>query len=426
MQSLNIDSDTHGKPQNPYGSGGAPSQKKTVRSYVMFGLALAVIYGASKKMLPRDTSRKRADYAEWKSKGDAAGGWGTEHNHPVYISSGTSNGSGTNHAPTVPKTWNTPATYGNESPNPASNNSIDVNADIDLEIQEADLLMVLSPLVFIPSHSRPEYEEYQDSEKFVTYQEEILYDKETPHGMAFDFMLNRDKRSANQDDEQMIQRFVVTLLFYATGGKDEDAMASPTDGDRNKGWSSGAAHFLTGLHECHWVKKSLDDQLLWGILSMGGDSDLMVGVTECNADMEVTKIRIADLNLVGFIPEEIKYLSSLESFDIQNNHLAGPIPSGLGELEELTYLSLDGNNFSGTIPDVFDNLVNLERAYLNFNDVNGSMPPSLCTMREEGSLKDLWSDCGGYPITCTCCTVCCDMVTLECNEMESQKGDGRF
>ena len=29
----------------------------------------------------------------------------------------------------------------------------------------------------------------------------------------------------------------------------------------------------------------------------------------------------ADLNLVGFIPEEIKWLTSLESFDIQNNHL---------------------------------------------------------------------------------------------------------
>lgn len=124
---------------------------------------------------------------------------------------------------------------------------------------------------------------------------------------------------------------------------------------------------------------------------------------------------------MGFIPEEIKWLTSLESLDMQNNHIAGPIPSSIGELEELTYLSLDGNNFSGTIPDVFDNLVLLERAYLNFNDFNGSMPPSFCTLREEGALKDLWSDCGGYPTTCTCCTVCCDMVA-ECNEMQSQRG----
>mgnify|MGYP001102979454 FL=1 len=144
---------------------------------------------------------------------------------------------------------------------------------------------------------------------------------------------------------------------------------------------------------------------------------------------------------------------------MQNNHLTGPIPISLGELDELRYLSLDGNSLSGTIPDVFQNLVHLgtstsqmmmstkddmssllicfsfipssfvsllfllhaERAFLNFNDFNSSMPPSMCNLREEGALKDLWSDCGGYPITCTCCTVCCDMVA-ECSEMESQKG----
>ena len=81
---------------------------------------------------------------------------------------------------------------------------------------------------------------------------------------------------------------------------------------------------------------------------------------------------------MGFIPEEIKWLYSLESLDIQNNHLvsnlcvggrsdqvpltqfqAGTIPSALGELEGLSYLSLDGNRFSGVIPDVFENLSNL-------------------------------------------------------------------
>jgi len=165
------------------------------------------------------------------------------------------------------------------------------------------------------------------------------------------------------------------------------------------------------------VKKSLEDKF-WGIFS--DDSDQRVGVTKCNANMEVTELRLADLKLVGWIPEEIKWLSSLQSFDIQNNHLAGPIPNSMGGLKELNYLSLDGNNFSGTVPDVFENLSKLERVYLNFNDFNGPMPPSLCILREYGALTDLWSDCGGYPITCTCCTVCCDMVA-ECSEMQSQR-----
>lgn len=385
-------------------------------------------------MLPTDTSNSKTN-DEWASKGDAAGGWGSEHNHPLRSSgmgsgSGSSGGSVRNSPLKVTETaWNTPepTTHHNESPISSPFSSYN-SEKVDLEIRESDLLMVISPLVSIPTHSRPEYEKYQKGSSgdgdSSSYSEEVLYDKSTPHGMAFDFMLNRDKRPVNQEDQQMIQRFVITLLFYSTGGRDEEPTTSAsTEVERRSGWDSGTAHFLTGLHECHWVKKSFEDQLLWGILSMG-ETDRRVGITKCNPDMEVTEIRIADLNLVGFIPEEIKWLSSLESLDIQNNHLAGPIPAGLGELEELRYLSLDGNSFSGTIPDVFDNLLNLERAYLNFNDVNGAMPPSLCTMREEGVLKDLWSDCGGYPITCTCCTVCCDMVTLECNEMESQKGGG--
>ena len=39
----------------------------------------------------------------------------------------------------------------------------------------------------------------------------------------------------------------------------------------------------------------------------------------------------ADLNLVGFIPEEIKWLYSLESLDIQNNHLVSNLCAGGGE-----------------------------------------------------------------------------------------------
>lgn len=363
-------------------------------------------------MLPENTSNN-----QWESKGDAAGGWGSQHHHPVS-SKGVVSGTGND--------WDSPGHY---HENPISSPSSTFNSEIAaLELKESDFLMVLSPLVFIPSHSRPEYEDYQEEEYSgdngidSAYAEDVLYDKRTPHGMAFDFLLNRDTRPINHDDPHLIQRFVLTLLFYATGGRDENAPPSSShEGGRTSGWESGMAHFLTGMHECHWVKKSFEDGF-WGILSIESETDRRVGVTKCNSDMEVTEIRLADLNLVGFIPEEIKWLSSLESFDIQNNHLAGPIPESLGELDELSYLSLDGNNFSGTIPDVFHNMENLERVYLNFNDFNGAMPPSLCTLREEGALNDLWSDCGGYPITCTCCTVCCDMVS-ECNEMESQKGN---
>ena len=45
------------------------------------------------------------------------------------------------------------------------------------------------------------------------------------------------------------------------------------------------------------------------------------GLYEISCLIIISFLFKADLNLVGFIPEEIKWLTSLESFDLQNNHL---------------------------------------------------------------------------------------------------------
>lgn len=399
VKALDIETESNGKPQNPYGPGSPYSKVNTARTYITFALGLFAVWTVGKLLRPAPTSTGTGA-----AKGVAAGGWGSQQ-HPAVGGDGASGG--------AEHDWEGSTRYQDDTSSLPFDNEVAA-----LDLKEADYLVVLSPLVVVPSQSRPEYAAYQ-GEGDASPAEDLLYDLRTPHGMAFDFLLHRDKRPTSSDDPHLIQRFVLTLLFYATGGQDRvAAAASEEDGGRTRGWDPAVAHFLTGLHSCHWVKKSFDD--FWGILSIESDTDRRVGVTKCNTAMEVTEIRLADLSLVGFIPEEIKWLSSLESFDMQNNHISGPIPESLGELDNLSYLSLDGNNFSGTIPNIFDHLENLERAYLNFNDFNGAMPPSLCTLRETGRLKDLWSDCGGYPITCTCCTVCCDMVS-ECNEMDSQK-----
>jgi hypothetical protein len=281
MQSFDIEKDdVRGRERSPYGPGaGGPTailfSTNTARVYSMFCLALLVFYGAVQKIFPVDDSEE-----ESASKGDAAGGWASR---PVVSSSSS-----------MKDGWNAPVvTHYHERP---QSHSASNTIDAVLEMRESDLLMVLSPLVYVPSHPRPEYEKYQresDSDDIgaSVYSEDILYDKQTPHGMAFDFMLNRDKRPISSDEPQIIQRFVLTLLFFATGGKDESASPPESDGERSSGWDSDLAHFLTGLHECHWVKKSLEDQF-WGILSIENGNDRRVGVTKCNSDMEVTEIRL--------------------------------------------------------------------------------------------------------------------------------------
>lgn len=273
IQSFDIDKDdTRGRKQ-PYGPSGAGGpiaiffSTNAGRVYFMFGLAMLVFYFAVQRILLVEDSGD-----EYVSKGDASGGWA---NRP---------GSGMNNVDGMKE----------EHPRSFSGSNIIENADLD--IRESDLLMVIGPLVSVPSFPRVEYELYQgertsDDSTETVYSEDILYDMQTPHGMAFDFLLNRDKRPISSDESQIIQRFVLTLLFYATGGKDESSSPPDTERRPRSGWDSSLAHFLTGLHECHWVKKSIEDQF-WGILSIENDNDRRIGVTKCNSDLEVTEIRL--------------------------------------------------------------------------------------------------------------------------------------
>lgn len=205
---------------------------------------------------------------------DASGGWGIQHNHAIEH----------HEAPfiTAPQKESTSRDY--YAPYyPALNTEGD-------EFTEEDFMLALIPIVSVPSHARPEYGKYQKyDDKELFDPAELLTDKTTPHGRAYDFIMNRDTRTLKPEDPQLIQRYVVTLLFYATGGHDDnDSIES--FGTLRGGWDSDIAHFLTGLHECHWVKKSFGDSF-WELLSMEGD-DSKVGITRCNDEMEVTEIRL--------------------------------------------------------------------------------------------------------------------------------------
>lgn len=205
------------------------------------------------------------------TQGDAAGGWGRQHNHAIE------------HHDTSLIT-----AQQKESSNIYTYPTVDLSRfDTNNEFLEEDFIVALEPLISIPSHARPEYQQYQ-TDGLGFDMSELLADTNTPHGMAYDFIVNRDKRNLKPEDPQLIQRYVLALLFYATGGHDE---SDPADtGNHHGGWEADMAHFLTGLHECHWVKKGLGDQL-WELLSMESD-DGKVGVTKCNEEMEVIEIRL--------------------------------------------------------------------------------------------------------------------------------------
>lgn len=236
----------------------------------MLCLVFFTLYGISNTMGPSAGSES------FSTERDAAGGWGIERNHAIE------------HHDT---SWITAEQKEITTSHYSTYPPIDLS-NFDNEFLKEDFIMALTPIISIPSHARPEYEKYQiDGDGFDESPRnisELLADKNTAHGQAYDFIVNRDKRSLKPEDPQLIQRFVVTLLFYATGGHDEN---NPTEDTTNRGgWDSDMAHFLSGLHECHWAKNSLQDKL-WELLSVEND-DTKVGVTKCNDEMDVTEIRL--------------------------------------------------------------------------------------------------------------------------------------
>ena len=104
------------------------------------------------------------------------------------------------------------------------------------------------------------------------------------------------------------------------------------------------------------------------------------GVTT-GPDGRVTALRLSASNLVGSIPPELSYLSSLETLDFERNELAGPIPPELGMLSNLRTLILGVNDLTGQIPPELGNLPNLEVLRLRRNDLAGPIPPELTNLR---------------------------------------------
>ena len=374
IQSFDIESDASpgGKVRNPYGpqagaGGSSAGNNNTLspnssRAYFMLGLAISVFIGIGKMLYPANTSY--SDFDEWresKATGDASGGWGMKHNHPIVSNSISNNDVDRTSANRIPPSSQSSQSSSSSSSTQNMSKAAAATIDnIDHELWESDLLQLLSPLVIIPSHPLHEYRKYQTNDfvgsdtKFAV---DMLYNKSTPHGKAYDFLLNRDTRPHQidnsalllKDDMQyLVQRFVVTLLFYATGGKDtihNDTQSSKMEGEKKGnetdgmgmtkrsgsgggGWESSTAHFLTGLHECHWVRKSLEDQF-WSMLSIDKEKDRRVGITKCNANMEVTEICLgAYLNMLETIPTRNRYPHTLCSTTYIVHHFHSRSQSG--------------------------------------------------------------------------------------------------
>jgi hypothetical protein len=104
----------------------------------------------------------------------------------------------------------------------------------------------------------------------------LIRDDTTPHGRATDWLINQDFRQVCPDNDKLIQRWVMALIYFSTNGDDWDkCSASGSDSCGTENPFRNKRRFLSSFSECQWA-----------------------GIT-CNVQRCVTEIEFEDNNLVG-------------------------------------------------------------------------------------------------------------------------------
>jgi len=90
-------------------------------------------------------------------------------------------------------------------------------------------------------------------------------------------------------------------------------------------------------------------------------------------------LELVDNNVGGSLPEEIKVLTSLRTFDLLFNNIEGTIPDVLTELPNLVFFDVERNQLAGPAFVDLTGLTSLESYRVSFNELTGMIPPEIFT-----------------------------------------------
>jgi hypothetical protein len=223
----------------------------------------------------------------------------------------------------------------------------------------------------------------------------IIQNTTSPQAQAYNWLL-ADPFLGKYSQEQIEQRFALATLYYATGGLTS--------------WISDTNWLSYVRHECEWFYVEYTKSLLGFEYNDGEHPCLYANVTyydsveeENNGDhikmthynntidnrFEHNPYRLLWLSsngLQGDLPEEIYWLTSLESLSLRVHvMLEGTISSQIGKLTNLQHLNMVGVSMYGTVPTEIGLVTGLQECFSRFS---GTLPTEiglLSRLREWGS-----------------------------------------
>mmetsp|Transcript_8192 Transcript_8192/g.19761 ORF Transcript_8192/g.19761 Transcript_8192/m.19761 type:complete len:760 (+) Transcript_8192:79-2358(+) len=218
--------------------------------------------------------------------------------------------------------------------------------------------------------------------------ERLLDLSNSPHQMAYEWMMNIDELRWTENYPTKVQRFLLAAFYFATGGglvttTWEVCSAVPSEtlppDEANafdtrcisRGDEVVCAH-LQAFEDCpeYYERFDLDPPSNPKKRWLSGTSECDWFGIECDNQGHVMQISLPKNNLVGSLIKELALLDQVGMINLSDNELGNFLPSWQG-WNQLKYLSLSHNMFEGTIPTEWQQLTNLSTLDLANNQISG-------------------------------------------------------
>ncbi|CAJ1950726.1 unnamed protein product [Cylindrotheca closterium] len=162
-------------------------------------------------------------------------------------------------------------------------------------------------------------------------------DQDSAEFRALEWIALEDGLGLELDSNELRERYALATFYLSSNGDD-------WDGNRN---------WMTDVTHCQWES---------------------IGCTNGS----VTIFQMLQNNMVGTLPTQIGYLTSLGRLVItQNKGLRGTIPSEIALLTSMTTLALTQNDLRGTVPREIGQLSRIWLLSLSENELTGAIPTEL-------------------------------------------------